>query len=119
LTAPAFTSKERKGTLQGNRALDACHGEISNVPWDGKMTRIYHYVATLEYPRTLGPFTARRSRSTRIAHRGRALPALPVARVSVRVIRDEIDGRVRDLVEQLDRAASRRATRRSDARAAG
>jgi hypothetical protein len=50
LTAPAFTSKERKGTLQGNRALDACHGEISNVPWDGKMTRIYDYAATLEIP---------------------------------------------------------------------
>jgi YHYH protein len=37
-------------------ALDACHGRTSTVLWNGKLTRIYHYVATAEYPYTLGCF---------------------------------------------------------------
>jgi hypothetical protein len=36
--------------------LDACHGRTSTVLWNGKQTRIYHYVATAEYPYTLGCF---------------------------------------------------------------
>ena len=36
--------------------LDACHGRTSTVLWNGKPTRIYHYVATAEYPYTLGCF---------------------------------------------------------------
>lgn len=39
-----------------NADLDACHGRTSTVLWDGKPTRIYHYVATAEYPYTLGCF---------------------------------------------------------------
>jgi hypothetical protein len=39
--------------------LDVCHGTTSTVPWNGKMTRIYHYVATLEYPYTIGCFHGR------------------------------------------------------------
>jgi len=39
-----------------NADLDACHGRTSTVLWNGKPTRIYHYVATAEYPYTLGCF---------------------------------------------------------------
>jgi hypothetical protein len=39
-----------------HESLDACHGTTSKVHWSGHMTRIYHYVATLEYPCTVGCF---------------------------------------------------------------
>jgi hypothetical protein len=42
------------GTLPTNTQLDACHGTTSVVPWNERPTRIYHYVATLEYPYTVG-----------------------------------------------------------------
>jgi len=48
--------KSADGTLPTNTALDACHGTTSVVLWDGKPTRIYHYVATIEYPYTVGCF---------------------------------------------------------------
>jgi hypothetical protein len=51
-----FVIKDAHGTLPTNTALDACHGATSVVPWNGKPTRIYHYVATLEYPYTVGCF---------------------------------------------------------------
>ncbi|HZQ83153.1 MAG TPA: YHYH protein [Gaiellaceae bacterium] len=49
-----YVVKDAKGNLPANTALDACHGTTSTVPWNGKLTSIYHYVATLEYPYTLG-----------------------------------------------------------------
>ena len=36
--------------------LDACHGTTSAVPWNGKVQSVYRYVATLEYPYTVGCF---------------------------------------------------------------
>ena len=39
-----------------NADLDACHGRTSTVRWNAKPTRMYHYVATAEYPYTLGCF---------------------------------------------------------------
>lgn len=36
--------------------LDECHGITSVVPWDGKEEKIYHYVATEDYPYLLGCF---------------------------------------------------------------
>jgi YHYH protein len=51
-----YVEKSANGTMPGNSQLDACHGTTSRVLWDGKMTRIYHYVATLEYPYTVGCF---------------------------------------------------------------
>jgi hypothetical protein len=51
-----YVVKSSAGTVPGNQSLDACHGTTSRVPWNGKMTRIYHYVATLEYPYTVGCF---------------------------------------------------------------
>ena len=36
--------------------LDACHGRVSPVMWNGKRVAIYHYVLTREYPYTIGCF---------------------------------------------------------------
>jgi hypothetical protein len=51
-----YVVKDAKGRLPGNASLDACHGTTSTVMWDGRLTRIYHYVATIEYPYTVGCF---------------------------------------------------------------
>ncbi len=34
--------------------LDECHGTVSEIAWDGKRVRMYHYVATWEFPYTIG-----------------------------------------------------------------
>ncbi len=50
---------ERKapgGALLTNADLDACHGRTSSVKVGGSTRRVYHYVATLEYPYTVGCF---------------------------------------------------------------
>ena len=49
-----YVERDAKGNLPTDADLDACHGRTSNVMWDGKLTNIYHYDATLEYPYTLG-----------------------------------------------------------------
>ena len=51
-----YVQKNKHGVMPGNRQLDACHGKTSRVMWNGKLTRVYHYVATLEYPYTVGCF---------------------------------------------------------------
>jgi len=51
-----YVVKDAAGNLPTNASLDACHGTTSAVTWNGKTTRIYHYVATLEYPYTVGCF---------------------------------------------------------------
>jgi YHYH protein len=51
-----YVERDAHGSLLTNSALDACHGRVSTVAWNGKQTRIYHYVATAEYPYTLGCF---------------------------------------------------------------
>ncbi len=51
-----YVQKDARGALPTNRSLDACHGTTSPVLWDGKVHRVYHYVATLEYPYTVGCF---------------------------------------------------------------
>jgi hypothetical protein len=42
------------GKIMTDADLDACHGTVSTITWDGKERRIYHYVATWEYPYTIG-----------------------------------------------------------------
>lgn len=37
--------------------LDACHGHIHTVMWDGQPRAIYHYHFTVDYPYTIGCFT--------------------------------------------------------------
>jgi hypothetical protein len=49
-----YVVKNAAGDLPSNTQLDACHGTTSPVMWNGKLTDIYHYVATLEYPYTVG-----------------------------------------------------------------
>ena len=51
-----YVVEDAAGNLPANGALDACHGTRSVVPWNGKPTRIYHYVATIEYPYSVGCF---------------------------------------------------------------
>jgi hypothetical protein len=48
--------KDATGALPTDADLDACHGTTSVVPWNGRRVRIYHSVATLEYPYTVGCF---------------------------------------------------------------
>ncbi|MBV8065445.1 MAG: YHYH protein, partial [Actinobacteria bacterium] len=49
-----YVVKDSAGNMPSNTDLDACHGTTSAVPWNGKEQSVYHYVATLEYPYTLG-----------------------------------------------------------------
>ncbi|MFF6984351.1 YHYH protein [Streptomyces sp. NPDC008343] len=49
-----YVERDSKGNLPTNADLDECHGRTSSVEWNGKMTTIYHYVATLEFPYTVG-----------------------------------------------------------------
>lgn len=67
-----YVVRNAAGTLPTNTDLDACHGTTSVVPWNGRETRIYHYVATLEYPYTLGCY-----HGTPIAAAHRSLPRPP------------------------------------------
>lgn len=34
--------------------LDACHGRTGVVTWDGRKVKMYHYVATVDFPYTVG-----------------------------------------------------------------
>lgn len=49
-----YVVKDAAGNLPTNTQLDACHGTTSPVVWNGKLRTIYHYVATIEYPYTVG-----------------------------------------------------------------
>ena len=42
------------GKLLTSADLDACHGHIHAIPWDGKVVVMYHYHATWEFPYTIG-----------------------------------------------------------------
>jgi hypothetical protein len=58
-----YVERDAAGKLVTDDVLDQCHGRRSRVPWDGKNVRIYHYVATAEYPYTLGCFRGKPARS--------------------------------------------------------
>lgn len=51
-----YAEKDNEGNLKTNADLDACHGHISEVEWNGSVQSIYHYSATLEFPYTVGCF---------------------------------------------------------------
>ncbi|MGL5908804.1 MAG: hypothetical protein ACRCZP_02310, partial [Phycicoccus sp.] len=36
--------------------LDACHGHVGPVLWDGEVREMYHYHLTRDYPYTVGCF---------------------------------------------------------------
>ncbi|MGZ3305003.1 MAG: YHYH protein [Asticcacaulis sp.] len=42
------------GKLLTSKDLDACHGHVHAIPWDGKMVVMYHYHATWDFPYTVG-----------------------------------------------------------------
>jgi len=41
------------GKILTSADLDECHGTTSEVMWDGKLTNIYHYVSTYDFPYTV------------------------------------------------------------------
>ena len=49
-----YGPRDASGKILSNADLDECHGTTSEVDWDGQKVTIYHYVATYEYPYTLG-----------------------------------------------------------------
>jgi hypothetical protein len=53
---PIYGPRGKDGKRLTNADLDVCHGTTSKVKLDGKLQRIYHYVATREYPYTVGCF---------------------------------------------------------------
>lgn len=54
---PIYGPRGNGGRLLTNSDLDACHGKVSKVYFEGRWRRMYHYVATYEYPYTLGCFS--------------------------------------------------------------
>lgn len=62
-----YVERDAKGQLLTNRDLDACHGRVSKVLWNGKTPSIFHYDATIEYPYTIGCFEGTKSASNALA----------------------------------------------------
>jgi hypothetical protein len=53
---PIFGPRGARGKLFTDTDLDVCHGRVGWVVINRKRVRTYYYVATLEYPYTLGCF---------------------------------------------------------------
>ena len=51
-----YVERHPDGSLLTNAELDGCHGRTGPVAWDGATVDLYHYVATAEYPYTVGCF---------------------------------------------------------------
>lgn len=49
-----FGVRGERGETLTNDDLDACHGHMHEVEWDGRRVTMYHYHATYEYPYTVG-----------------------------------------------------------------
>lgn len=49
-------SGTESGVVLTNDELDACHGHLHEIPWDGEIVSLYHYHMTDAYPYTLGCF---------------------------------------------------------------
>jgi hypothetical protein len=49
-----YVERDKNSNMLTNANLDECHGRTSLIMWDGKLVEMYHYVATMEYPYTLG-----------------------------------------------------------------
>lgn len=58
-----YVERNAKGQLLTNSSLDKCHGRVSKVQRNGTSQSIFHYVATLEYPYTIGCFEGSTSAS--------------------------------------------------------
>jgi hypothetical protein len=51
-----YGPRDANGNTLTSADLDECHGITSEVDWDGARVVMYHYVATAEYPYTVGCF---------------------------------------------------------------
>ncbi|QEL57319.1 YHYH protein [Chromobacterium paludis] len=51
-----FSPLDENGRELRDADLDACHGRVSRIRWDGKDVEMYHYVMTREYPYSIGCF---------------------------------------------------------------
>lgn len=51
---PIFGPRGEGGDYLSNKELDVCHGIKSKITYDGKVRRMYHYVANYEFPYTVG-----------------------------------------------------------------
>lgn len=49
-----YVERHQDGSLVTNKEVDGCHGRTGPVVWDGETVNLYHYVATAEYPYTVG-----------------------------------------------------------------
>lgn len=49
-----YLQRDSHGNLPTDADLDACHGLVSTVAWNGKATKMFHYDVTLTYPFTVG-----------------------------------------------------------------
>ncbi len=49
-----YGPRDENGNELSSADLDACHGRTSPVEWNGKTVTMYHYVATLDFPYTIG-----------------------------------------------------------------
>lgn len=67
-----YGPRDASGKILTNADLDECHGTTSEVEWDGQKVVMYHYVATYEYPYTLGCY-----RGTPISLSGQGVQGQP------------------------------------------
>lgn len=51
-----YGPRDAHGKVLSSADLDVCHGITSKVKFNGRLQRIYHYVATADYPYTVGCF---------------------------------------------------------------
>ena len=49
-----YGPRDENGNELSSADLDACHGRTSEVTWNGERVVMYHYVATLDFPYTIG-----------------------------------------------------------------
>lgn len=49
-----YLQRDSHGALPTDSDLDACHGIVSQVTWNGKPTKMFHYDITATYPFTVG-----------------------------------------------------------------
>ncbi len=45
-----YVERDAEGTMLSSADLDSCHGRTSTVEWNGHQRRMYHYVATVDFP---------------------------------------------------------------------
>jgi len=45
-----YVERDAEGTMLSSADLDVCHGRTSTVEWNGEKRRMYHYVATVDFP---------------------------------------------------------------------